>query len=59
MFFSHMDVIVGTVSAIAKATNKKDSAKPLPTVVDRWGGGSSTQRPKGPFAVSYMAKATW
>ena len=32
---------------------KRDSVKPLSSVVDKWAGGSLTRRPKGPFAVSW------
>ena len=34
-------------------SNQRDSVKPPTCVVDRWAGGSLTQRPKGLFAVSW------
>ena len=34
-------------------SSKRDCVKPPPCLVDRWAGGSLTQRSKGPFAVSW------
>ena len=46
---------IGTNSFPAwRSAIKRDNMKPLSCVVGSWEDGSLTQRPKGPFAVSWL-----